>query len=115
MPSYTPPSIPLTLQPSEAEEILNFTESILRENAPDEIAHLQGPELVARVLHYADPENFRERNAQRIEMVEDLLNLKSPEPSLCVGTYHEAEIEYEYLHRISGIYLKLHQALTARL
>ena len=99
----------LGLAPEEAEEILNLCEAILRDNTPDGAQFLRGQELVNKVLHYNDPENFQERNRQRHEMVEEVLQMNGA-PARCAGTYQEAEIEYEYLFRISSIYLKVHRA-----
>ncbi|MGF1484207.1 MAG: hypothetical protein ACFBZ8_07580 [Opitutales bacterium] len=109
----TPTEIRVSLEPAEAEELLNYAETILRDNGPTAAQRLKGPELVAQVLLHNDPENFRARNCERLELVEELLHLQGVDPALCVGTYAEAELEYEYLQRICSLYIKLYRQLES--
>jgi len=97
----------LSLAPEEAEEIMSLSEAILKDNAPDGAQFLRGEGLVNRVLLYNDPENYQRRNRDRFQAVEEVLHMESSSPPRAVGTYHEAEIEYEYLLRVSSIYLKI--------
>ncbi|MGF1448959.1 MAG: hypothetical protein ACFB20_06040 [Opitutales bacterium] len=109
----TPAAISLILEPAEVEELLNYTETILRDNGPASLQRLKGADLVAQVLLHNDPENFRARNSERLELVEELLQMQGVDPAMCVGTYAEAEIEYEYLQRMCSLYLKLYRELEA--
>ena len=107
------PQINLTFSPDEATEVMNLVEVILRDNVLEGGQFLRGVDLVKKCLLYNDPENFGEKNEQRVQTVQEILQIQGAGTKSFVGTYEEAEVEYRYLKRVADIYLKLYEAAHA--